>query len=373
MLDSKDYTVGWISAIGTEYVAAQEFLDDEHDPPKFLSTNDTNDYTLGRIGEHNVVITVLPDGEYGTSSAASVATNMLHSFPNVRIGVLVGIGGGAPSPKHDIRLGDIVVSAPRDGQGEVLQYDFGKTMQNQAFQHTRCLNQPPTALRTALMGIQALGIIRHIACEGQEFKVHGVILSAHSTYFAAELTGSWKESSEKKIEIKDFDATVVEAMLRFMYSFDYSNIYSTSTMIYDAQVYQIADKYDVPALKTHAKEKFGASIAAGWSLDDYPLAATVVYESTPSEDRGLRDLVVETSRENIDKLLTHDGFCGLLRKSADFAADLIPFLCDKLSTEVQRFECPSCHHYFYGNFLKGNYYCPNCSSRRSDWRSYRTS
>ena len=124
--------------------------------------------------------------------------------------------------------------------------------------------------------------------------------------------------------------------------------------------------------RMHAKEKFGASIAAGWSLDDYPLAATVVYESTPSEDRALRDLVVDTSRENIDKLLTHDGFCGLLRKSADFGADLIPFLCDKLSTEVQRFECPSCHHYFYGNFLKGNDHCPNCSSRRSDWRSYRT-
>jgi hypothetical protein len=35
---------------------------------------------------------------------------MMHSFPNIRIGLLVGVGGGAPSPKHDIRLGDIVVS-----------------------------------------------------------------------------------------------------------------------------------------------------------------------------------------------------------------------------------------------------------------------
>ncbi|OAQ60153.1 G-protein beta WD-40 repeats containing protein [Pochonia chlamydosporia 170] len=134
MPNPEDYAVGWICAVGTEYVAAQEFLDEEHDQPEFVSTNDTNDYALGRIGKHNVVIAVLPDGEYGTPSAASVATNMLHSFPNVRIGVLVGIGGGAPSPKHDIRLGDIV---------------------NQAFHNTRFLNQPPTALRTALTGIQA--------------------------------------------------------------------------------------------------------------------------------------------------------------------------------------------------------------------------
>ena len=155
MSNPQDYTVGWICAISTEYVAAQEFLDEEHEAPEFVSPNDTNDYALGRLGKHNVVIAVLPDGDYGTASAANVATNMLHSFPNVRIGLMVGIGGGAPSEKHDIRLGDIVVSTARDGEGGVFQYDFGKTIQGQAFQHTRFLNQPPIILRTALTGIQA--------------------------------------------------------------------------------------------------------------------------------------------------------------------------------------------------------------------------
>ena len=62
--------------------------------------------------------------------------DVLHSFPNVRIGLMVGIGGGAPSQKHDIRLGDIVVSAPRDGNGGVFQYDFGKMIQDKSFQTT---------------------------------------------------------------------------------------------------------------------------------------------------------------------------------------------------------------------------------------------
>ena len=39
---------------------------------------------------------------------------------------MVGIGGGALSLKHDIRLGDIVVSVPCDGNGGVFQYNFGK-------------------------------------------------------------------------------------------------------------------------------------------------------------------------------------------------------------------------------------------------------
>ncbi|KAI8665872.1 NACHT domain-containing protein [Fusarium keratoplasticum] len=159
MSNPSDYTVGWVCALTCEYVAAQEFLDEEHDPPDSLQPNDSNDYTLGRIGRHNVVIAVLPDGEYGTATAASVATSMLNSFPNVRIGLMVGIGGGAPSPTNDVRLGDIVVSAPREANGVtyggVFEYDFGKTIQDQAFQETRFLNQPPTTLRAAVRGLQA--------------------------------------------------------------------------------------------------------------------------------------------------------------------------------------------------------------------------
>ncbi|KAI9766762.1 MAG: hypothetical protein M1839_004766 [Geoglossum umbratile] len=155
MSNPKDYTIGWICAITTEYVAAQAFLNEKHEGPEDVSLNDNNNYTLGKIGKHNVVIAVLPEGEYGVSSAASVASDMRHSFPNVRIGLMVGIGGGAPSRKHDIRLGDIVVSTPCDGKGGVFQYDFGKTIQDQSFRPTGFLNQPPMVLRTAVNGLKA--------------------------------------------------------------------------------------------------------------------------------------------------------------------------------------------------------------------------
>ncbi|KAF9250160.1 hypothetical protein DTO027I6_365 [Penicillium roqueforti] len=154
MSDPAGYTVGWICALPVEYIAAQEFLDEEHDRPSFVSPNDANDYTLGKMGEHNVVIAVLPDGEYGTASAASVATNMLSSFHNIRIGLMVGIGGGVPSENHDIRLGDVVVSASRGSESGVFQYDFGKSIQDQSFQQARFLNQPPAILRAAMAGIR---------------------------------------------------------------------------------------------------------------------------------------------------------------------------------------------------------------------------
>ncbi|KAF2230517.1 purine and uridine phosphorylase [Viridothelium virens] len=165
-LAGKDnYTVGWISAIYTEYVAAQVFLDAKHEGPKYTHQHDNNDYTLGRMGKHNIVIAVLPDGEYGISAATSVARDMLYSFPNIRAGLMVGIGGGAPSAKHDIRLGDIVVSTPREGKGGVFQYDFGKTIQEQEFQVKGFLNQPPTFLRTAVNGLKA-----HYEVEGHKLE-----------------------------------------------------------------------------------------------------------------------------------------------------------------------------------------------------------
>jgi len=128
MSNPKDYTVGWICAISTEYVAVQAFLDKSYDRPEYIFPNDNNNYIFGKVGRHNIVIAVLPNGEYGTTSAAMVARDMQHSFPNIRISLMVSIGGGTLSPTHDIHLGDIVVSAPRDGKGGVFQYDFGKTI-----------------------------------------------------------------------------------------------------------------------------------------------------------------------------------------------------------------------------------------------------
>ncbi|KAL6788494.1 nucleoside phosphorylase domain-containing protein [Trichoderma sp. SZMC 28012] len=143
------FTVGWICAISTELTAARSFLDEEYDSVNNVSREDYNNYALGKMGRHNVVLAILPDGEYRTAAAAVVAVAMLRKFPNIRIGLTVGIAGGAPSSRHDIRLGDVVVSIPCDGHGGVLEYDFGKTIQNQALHITRYLNEPPILLRSA--------------------------------------------------------------------------------------------------------------------------------------------------------------------------------------------------------------------------------
>jgi nucleoside phosphorylase len=149
-----DYTVGWICALPTELAAAQGMLDEDH--PSLPHSQHNTQFTLGRVGEHNVVIACLPDGVCGTTSAAVVAGEMLRTFPSIRIRLMVGIGGGVPQlPDFDIRLGDVVVSRPTTNSGGVIQYDFGKTLQGGRFQRAGSLNSPPPLLLTAVATLRA--------------------------------------------------------------------------------------------------------------------------------------------------------------------------------------------------------------------------
>jgi nucleoside phosphorylase len=155
MWDPGKYNVGWICALESELVAARVFLDTVHPDPESVAVGDENAYALGAMGKHNVVIASLPEGYTGHSPALSVAKDMTRTFPNVRIGLLVGVGGGAPRPGKDIRLGDVVVSTPYKEKGGVIQYDMGKEIQGQPFQMKGHLDKPPTVLLTAVRKLRS--------------------------------------------------------------------------------------------------------------------------------------------------------------------------------------------------------------------------
>ena len=156
----RDYTIGWICAVEPELIAAMAMLDEIH-PGKLPAVDgDSNSYKFGTIGKHNVVVASLPSGTYGNNPAALVASQMLRSFRWLRVGLLVGIGGGVPKltadDPADIRLGDVVVSDPTYHTGGVIQYDLGKTNEGeQRPERTGTLNKPPTSVRTAVAGLKA--------------------------------------------------------------------------------------------------------------------------------------------------------------------------------------------------------------------------
>ncbi|KAF3915692.1 hypothetical protein AA313_de0208284 [Arthrobotrys entomopaga] len=142
----EDYTVGWATVLDTELNASRLLLDEEHEPLP-LKEDDDNIYILGRIGAHNVVISFA-----GTNTAKYTVSNMLRTFPNIRFGLLVGVGGGAPAPPNlddpsqDIRLGDVVVGKSEGDHGGLLQYE----MDDEEFTIKSHLNKPPNLLLKAV-------------------------------------------------------------------------------------------------------------------------------------------------------------------------------------------------------------------------------
>ncbi|KAF3229698.1 hypothetical protein TWF106_000148 [Orbilia oligospora] len=142
----EEYTIGWICALSKEQTAATSMLDETHPSLDSKPHGDTNAYTLGSIGCHNVAITCLPLGYYGTNQAANVANNMKRTFLSIRSFFLVGIGAGIPGK---VELGDVVIGT------EWAQWDFGKTNQHGIFEHTGKVCYPPQELLSVIQSLQS--------------------------------------------------------------------------------------------------------------------------------------------------------------------------------------------------------------------------
>ncbi|EPS37521.1 hypothetical protein H072_8807 [Dactylellina haptotyla CBS 200.50] len=141
-----DYTIGWVCALPNELTAAIAMLDERHSDLSKPPT-DHNTYTLGSIHNHNIVIACLPRGKTDSNSAASVAVRMIGTFPSIKFGLMVGIGGGVP-PR--VRLGDVVISTPDGEYSDVIQWGLAEATEKGRFKRLGALNSPPIPLLTAL-------------------------------------------------------------------------------------------------------------------------------------------------------------------------------------------------------------------------------
>jgi nucleoside phosphorylase len=146
----EEFLLAVICPLEVEALAMIRQLDEDKDYGEEFS-KDCN-FTLGGIGEHNIVITSLPAGRQGNTSAAIAAQQTKAKFPRITYILLVGIAGGVPSDKNDIRLGDVVISFPHGKYGGVVQYDFGKDKEQ--FEHNGHTNSVPPQLLAYLTALK---------------------------------------------------------------------------------------------------------------------------------------------------------------------------------------------------------------------------
>ncbi|KXJ88349.1 phosphorylase superfamily protein [Microdochium bolleyi] len=120
-----DFEIAIVCALRLEFDAVclvvDEFWDANGDHYR-RARGDQNTYTPGRIGNHNVVLVLLPS--MGKASSAAAAANLRHSYNSLKVVLLTGVCGGVPGlatvASPDIFLGDVVISQ------QVVQFDFGR-------------------------------------------------------------------------------------------------------------------------------------------------------------------------------------------------------------------------------------------------------
>ncbi|KAL8751945.1 MAG: hypothetical protein Q9184_005895 [Pyrenodesmia sp. 2 TL-2023] len=133
-LKRADYHVAWICPVAdVELLPARLMLDEEYPTPTYDTHYDENTYICGTIKGHTVVIATCPQGETGNVNAGRLTGPMFKTFPNIRMAVLVGIGGGIPRAQDcenaldDIHLGDVAVGWPGDGKPACVYHDRGRS------------------------------------------------------------------------------------------------------------------------------------------------------------------------------------------------------------------------------------------------------
>src|ERR1700722_11657400 len=152
--DRRDFEIAIICALPLEASVVGACFDKQWDDQIYgKALRDSNAYSTGVIGLHNVVLVHMPN--MGKVAAATAAACLHSSFPNIQLALVVGIVGGAPfgnRPSEDILLGDVIIS-----EG-LIQYDLGRQFPNNIFMRKDTprdnLPRPGPKIRAALAKLQ---------------------------------------------------------------------------------------------------------------------------------------------------------------------------------------------------------------------------
>lgn len=170
------------------------------------------------------------------------------------------------------------------------------------------------------------------------------------------------------ITLKDDDQSTVRRMLTYLYTLDYDDgdafpaeavaaSEKTEGLVEDLSsepdveddekvshckrmnnihVYTLAEKYNIPALKGLAKDKFGNHKTAG-NLTYYQEVINAVYDGTPETDSGLRDIVISRIAQvsTLDTISKEGPLVSALRDHSSFGLGLLREVIKKPSSEEQ--------------------------------------
>ncbi|PQE16203.1 btb poz domain-containing protein [Rutstroemia sp. NJR-2017a BVV2] len=89
------------------------------------------------------------------------------------------------------------------------------------------------------------------------------------------------------------------------------------------RVFVMAEKYDIPALKTLAKTKFEAAVSSDWNTSALSDSLRLMYDGLPDSDRLLKDVAIEAAAGHVKELFDRGEFVALCKENGDIAFDVL--------------------------------------------------
>lgn len=113
----------------------------------------------------------------------------------------------------------------------------------------------------------------------------------------------------------------------------------------NVRMYALAEKYDIKGLKKLAEKKLDTLIQEALksqqtTLEDALLAEiSLIYESTPASDRGLRNCVLSYVKNNWVRLSQSEQLKDVISKAPEFAIELVTTMSQK---DMYKGRCMRC-------------------------------
>ena len=126
----------------------------------------------------------------------------------------------------------------------------------------------------------------------------------------------------REIFLHEDDPEMVGKMLRWCYAQDYDDEHDYKpksygiSLVINARMYALADKYGLQGLKIHAITKYKTALLMclfGELQDAFFEAIEVVFNTTPTSDRGLREIFLKWVQHPGNYLMFEPRFQELVK------------------------------------------------------------
>jgi hypothetical protein len=156
-----------------------------------------------------------------------------------------------------------------------------------------------------------------------------------------------QEAKTGIIKLDDHDPDIVDHMINFMYSGDYTISYpdlneieeseacldedaesettgldvgeldASQELLVHTAVYLIAEEKDILALKQLAKKKYEAALPNGWNSMAFCDSLRIIYDETPENDRLLWDVAISFAGKKAKELMDRGEFVKLWKEKGE--------------------------------------------------------